>query len=998
MSINEENYMSNSDSIQEAIRRSLSETGQFDLVSDEDSSVIFDLTATNQHNAVDEEKPSNPLEDDIYAFFVEAGLENPEQLSMLGIDIETIRAQKELEERIERETKANLETARQLQSEYEREIEPLSRSDSFVSQTSLKREIDHIIEEDKKKLKVEHPVDSIDLDNNNDNDDDAILIDLTMEEDDRVMNQQSTPVVDYLSNVSWNNYTPNSASSAYSNKAKQKAAVGRAGSRGGDGGFNMDPGSYPMPSMTAGIPMPYPPNMQHMRSMPFTPMYMNHPPIAGPSRVPPSFGGSSGSNNSRRVPASMQQDLMAAINRQITQNPYELPQIRPTYVTSEEAEKELRELLENIVDDELPPPEDRTGTPERMSINLLEHQKIGLQWMVKQEKSNNKGGILADDMGLGKTIQAMAVVCSNICEDATEVDLANVSNRTTTVSGELQLKATLIVCPVSLIDQWRREIESKTDPKLNVLVYHGTRTKNPYDLVPYDVIVSSYAVVATDNSEHFKGPLSKVKFHRVILDEAHTIKNKNTKAAQGCRKVEASFRWCMTATPIQNKVEELYSLISFLRIRPFCIWEEFRDAICKPMKAGNTAKAIKVAHVLMKAVSLRRSKKAMIDGRPILNLPERNVHMDFIEFSADERTHYNFVNDRAQARFTKYLNANTVMKNYSSVLVMLLRLRQACLHPNLTTEEGDPTANPSAQLEQADTEAAARQLDTEVVRRLLNDTTTIKEIECPICMDTAQDAQIMQCGHILCKECFDSYWNNPDGNTKRCPQCRGPIDRQKLVDIESFLKVHAPELIMEEEKKTEEETKELQKIAEMHSSAKVDRMLQILLETSQKTNNKDKTIVFSQFTAMLDLLEKPLKSNEIKYLRYDGSMNIRQRAEAVKNFFDDPTISVLLVSTKCGSLGLNLTCANRVILLDVWWNPAIENQAIDRVHRIGQTKAVEVHRIFIKDTVEDRILQLQNKKQAIADGVLGEGEGTSTGRLNLNELIYLFRGGEMPRS
>lgn len=212
----------------------------------------------------------------------------------------------------------------------------------------------------------------------------------------------------------------------------------------------------------------------------------------------------------------------------------------------------------------------------------------------------------------------------------------------------------------------------------------------------------------------------------------------------------------MTATPIQNKVEELYSLISFLRIRPFCIWEEFRDAICKPMKAGNTANAIKVAHVLMKAVSLRRSKKAMIDGKPILNLPERNVHMDFIEFSADERIHYNFVNDRAQARFTKYLNANTVMKNYSSVLVMLLRLRQACLHPNLTTEEGDPTANPSVQPEQADTEAAARQLDTEVVRRLLSDTTTIKEIECPICMDTAQDAQIIQCGHILCKECFDS--------------------------------------------------------------------------------------------------------------------------------------------------------------------------------------------------------------------------------------------------
>lgn len=92
-------------------------------------------------------------------------------------------------------------------------------------------------------------------------------------------------------------------------------------------------------------------------------------------------------------------------------------------------------------------------------------------------------------------------------------------------------------------------------------------------------------------------------------------------------------------------------------------------------------------------------------------------------------------------------------------------------------------------------------------------------------------------------------------------------------------------------------------------------------------------------------------------------MNIKQRANTVGKFFDDPEVKVLLVSTKCGSLGLNLTCANRVILMDVWWNPALENQAIDRVHRIGQSKPVEVHRIFINDTVEDRILTLQAKKQ-----------------------------------
>ena len=113
----------------------------------------------------------------------------------------------------------------------------------------------------------------------------------------------------------------------------------------------------------------------------------------------------------------------------------------------------------------------------------------------------------------------------------------------------------------------------------------------------------------------------------------------------------------------------------------------------------------------------------------------------------------------------------------------------------------------------------------------------------------------------------------------------------------------------------------------------------------------------------LDLIERPLKDKGFKYLRYDGSMDIKERAQAVNKFFDDPETKLLLVSTKAGSLGLNLTVANRVILLDVWWNPALENQAIDRVHRIGQEKDVHVHRIFINDTVEDRILELQNKKQ-----------------------------------
>ncbi|KAG1244291.1 hypothetical protein G6F68_015506 [Rhizopus microsporus] len=154
----------------------------------------------------------------------------------------------------------------------------------------------------------------------------------------------------------------------------------------------------------------------------------------------------------------------------------------------------------------------------------------------------------------------------------------------------------------------------------------------------------------------------------------------------------------------------------------------------------------------MKAISLRRSKKAVIDGKPILDLPERNIHMTHIDFSEDEREHYHLVNSRAQARFSRFLRAGTIMKNYSSVLVLLLRLRQACLHPSLTTQKGDMMDN----MNSVDVMALAEQMKPEVVRRLLSESATIKEIECPICMDVAQNAQLMMdCGHILCKECFD---------------------------------------------------------------------------------------------------------------------------------------------------------------------------------------------------------------------------------------------------
>jgi len=129
------------------------------------------------------------------------------------------------------------------------------------------------------------------------------------------------------------------------------------------------------------------------------------------------------------------------------------------------------------------------------------------------------------------------------------------------------------------------------------------------------------------------------------------------------------------------------------------------------------------------------------------------------------------------------------------------------------------------------------------------------------------------------------------------------------------------------------------------------------------------------------------------FRRLDGTMTVSARQTAVDDFNTQPEVTVMLVSLKAASLGLNLVSANHVVLMDLWYNPATEDQAIDRAHRIGQTKPVHVTRITIKDTVEDRILQLQEKKQKMVDSALGEdgagGKGLGA-RLTLKDLNFLF--------
>ena len=150
-----------------------------------------------------------------------------------------------------------------------------------------------------------------------------------------------------------------------------------------------------------------------------------------------------------------------------------------------------------------------------------------------------------------------------------------------------------------------------------------------------------------------------------------------------------------------------------------------------------------------------------------------------------------------------------------------------------------------------------------------------------------------------------------------------------------------------------------------------------------------KALIFSQFLGMLALIRKKLEELEIPYSYFDGSTSVTDREKAIRNFQDNPDCRIFLISLKAGGVGLNLTAADYVYIVDPWWNPAVEQQAIDRTHRIGQTKNIFAYRMICKDTIEDKILTLQARKKKLASELVAD-DASFVKSLSKEDVEYLF--------
>eukprot|EP01083_Nonionella_stella_P077978 213153_1 len=634
---------------------------------------------------------------------------------------------------------------------------------------------------------------------------------------------------------------------------------------------------------------------------------------------------------------------------------------------------------------------------EAMNAELLPYQKVGLNWMCGREQRNKgrslfwkektsdkgytywqnditgkkqarppeefRGGILADDMGLGKTIQMISLICSSDYLEG----------------------PTLIVAPLSVLDNWVTQMKQHTNRNaLRVLVYHGSgRETNPDVLESYDVIVTTYNIISTEHRDHSKNierrkeeiknrvkdqdsdsessdscsssdfdftqGLHAVKWLRICLDEAHQIRSRKSKQFKAVCDLWAERRWCLTGTPVQNKIDDLYALIKFLQVAPLAESQVWHRIVLKPLKQRNP-EGLERLRTAIKYICLRRTKEKKIEGKRIVNLPPKASRVVELEFSEQDQMIYNTLKEKGKKRFRSFMDHSSLqLVNYAHVLEILLRIRQFCDHPVLV---------PDSYMSGKSTVATE-------VQRLLTLLEDSQEEDCQMCWKIVSDPVVTPCAHLFHKRCLTSRLST---NNSKCPMCDEDVDSRKIVDASC----------VEEKKRRDEEQSRLQSImrrrgGDIQPSAKIERLVHEIQNNPYDIDphSINKNVVFSQWTSMLDIVQIFLRKAGINFVRLDGTMSRQQRYNSIHSFQEDPDVQVFLLSLKAGNLGLNLTSANRVFLLDPWWNPAAEDQAVDRVHRLGQLRPVEVIRLIMKDSVESRVVELQAKKRKLIKSAMG---------------------------
>ena len=464
----------------------------------------------------------------------------------------------------------------------------------------------------------------------------------------------------------------------------------------------------------------------------------------------------------------------------------------------------------------------RPQIPTTLTAELRDYQVEGFSWMSRLARWG-AGACLADDMGLGKTVQAIAVML----EQASEGPI-------------------LVVAPTSVCHNWSSEL-ARFAPTLAVHSFReaSDRSGKVQAMGPRDVLIASYGLLAQEESL-FAG----ISWRMAVFDEAQAFKNAETKRSQAARKIGAHFRLALTGTPVENDLDELWSLMSVLNPRLLGSRERFAARFAGPIERSRDTRVLAQLRALIRPFMLRRTKSAVLSELP----PRTEITLE-VELSSEERAFYEALRRTALDRIADLSDRKD---SRIHILAEITRLRRALCHPSLVDPE---TSLPGSKLE-------------------------------------------------------------------------------------TFLGL-------------------------------VDELRE----------NRHRALVFSQFTGHLEKVAKALDARKISYQYLDGSTPAKEREKRVEAF-QGGTGDLFLISLRAGGTGLNLTAADYVIHLDPWWNPAVEDQASDRAHRIGQQRPVTIYRLIATASIEEKILELHGKKRDLANDLLEGAE--MSGKLTNEELIALI--------
>ncbi|PFH61570.1 hypothetical protein XA68_16993 [Ophiocordyceps unilateralis] len=587
--------------------------------------------------------------------------------------------------------------------------------------------------------------------------------------------------------------------------------------------------------------------------------------------------------------------------------------------------------------------------PSQLASTLLPYQLQGLAWMTTKEhpKAPDKGaerpvqlwvkgdkgmfwnlasgfvsrnapklcsgGILADDMGLGKTLQVISLILTG---------------------GP---GPTLIIAPVSVMSNWKQQIARHVRPDRapSVLVYHGDKRMTAQELMKYDVVIASYGRLAREIDKGHRTLLDKsAKWRRVVLDEGHTIRNARTKVALAACELQAESRWVLTGTPIINSVKDLHSLVKFLHLTGGIEQAEiFNTSVTRKLTAGERGGEA-ILQALVQDLCLRRRKDMKFVD---LKLPEKKEYLHRISFHPTEKVKYDALLSEARGALEEYqMRSSAGQKGrFQNVLERLLRLRQTCNHWTLCRERIDDLMKLLEDEKVVVLNDKNRALLQEALRLYVEN-----QDDCAICYEAPSAPVITNCKHVFCRPCITKAIQIQH----KCPMCRNSLTEDCLLEP-------APEGASDDNFDTDTQ------------SSKTEALLQIVRATTQKPGSK--VIVFSQWTSFLNIVQNQLAQAGLRFSRIDGSMNADKRDRAIEALEHDADTRVMLASLAVCSVGLNLVAADTVILSDSWWAPAIEDQAIDRVHRLGQTRETTIWRLVMEDSVEERVLTIQSEKREL---------------------------------